>query len=208
MWAAWLSFAPSLAEATGGGGATPGFRSRAGGCPLRRRGRHRRCRRAGDRSSRCERGRTDRRGRDARRSRRPPPLLGIATGEEAAHIAYPDGPALPALPGEIRSVEVMVRNDGNELWQATGANPVMLSYHLYDASGHLIAWDGLRTTLPFDISPGYDGALALRVALPARTGTYSIKPDLIRDGRAWFSSLGTPQSAFPLRVTSDLDATY
>ena len=137
-----------------------------------------------------------------------PPLLGIATGEEAAHIAYPDGPALPALPGEIRSVEVMVRNDGNELWQATGANPVMLSYHLYDADGHLIAWDGLRTTLPFDISPGYDGALALRVALPARTGTYSIKPDLIRDGRAWFSSLGTPQSAFPLRVTSDLDATY
>src|SRR5438309_6987688 len=137
-----------------------------------------------------------------------PPLLGIATGEEAGHIAYPDGPALPALPGEIRSVEVMVRNDGNELWQATGANPVMLSYHLYDASGHLIAWDGLRTTLPFDISPGYDGALALRVALPARTGTYSIKPDLIRDGRAWFSSLGTPQSAFPLRVTSDLDATY
>src|SRR5438270_1559828 len=128
--------------------------------------------------------------------------------QTAATIDHPVGPELPAAPGETRDVEVMVRNDGNAVWEANGANAVKLSYHLYDVSGKLLAWDGLRTTLPHDITPGYAGALALRVALPAATGTYSVKPDLIRDGQAWFSATGAQTSAFPLRVTTALDAGY
>jgi stage II sporulation protein D len=123
-------------------------------------------------------------------------------------IAVPDGPALPASPGETRSLEVLVRNEGSATWEATGTNAVKLSYHLYDAMGKLVAWDGLRTTLPHDIVPGYNGAVSLRVALPSRTGVYSIKPDLLRDGQAWFSSAGTAPNAIPLRVTADLDAGY
>ena len=126
----------------------------------------------------------------------------------AETIAVPDGPELPASPGETRSVEVLVRNDGSATWPAAGSSAVKLSYHLYDAVGKLLAWDGLRTTLPYDIAPGYNGALSLRVALPAKTGVYSIKPDLLRDGQAWFSAAGAVASAIPLRVTADLDAGY
>jgi peptidoglycan hydrolase-like amidase len=126
----------------------------------------------------------------------------------AASIDRPDGPELPAAPGETRSIEVMVRNEGNVTWEANGSGRVMLSYHLYDEAGKLLAWDGLRTTLPHDISPGYSGPLALSVALPTTTGTYSVKPDLIRDGQAWFSATGAHASAFPLRVTTALDASY
>src|SRR5438270_13095406 len=71
-----------------------------------------------------------------------------------------------------------------------------------------MAWDGLRTLLPFDIGPGFAGVLSMKVALPIRTGTYSVRPDLIREGKAWFSSAGSPPSGFPLRVTADLDADY
>jgi peptidoglycan hydrolase-like amidase len=123
-------------------------------------------------------------------------------------IALPDGPALPASPGETRSLEVLVRNEGSATWEAAGTNAVKLSYHLYDALGKLVSWDGLRTTLPYDILPGYNGAVSLRVALPSRTGVYSIKPDLLRDGQAWFSTAGARLSAIPLRVTADLDAGY
>src|SRR5439155_638829 len=126
----------------------------------------------------------------------------------AETIAVPAGPELPASPGETRSVEVLVRNDGSATWPAAGSSAVKLSYHLYDAMGKLLAWDGLRTTLPYDIAPGYNGALSLRVALPAKTGVYSIKPDLLRDGQAWFSAAGAVASAIPLRVTADLDAGY
>jgi len=130
------------------------------------------------------------------------------TTDQTKAIAYPEGPELPASPGETRSVDVLIRNEGNATWEAAGANAVKLSYHLYDVTGKLLAWDGLRTTLPYDISPGFGSALALRVALPARTGVYSIKPDLLRDGQAWFSSAGAVASAIPLRVTADLDAGY
>ncbi|HEV8469943.1 MAG TPA: SpoIID/LytB domain-containing protein [Candidatus Limnocylindria bacterium] len=130
------------------------------------------------------------------------------TTDQTEAITYPDGPELPASPGETRSVDVLIRNEGNANWEAAGANAVKLSYHLYDVTGKLLAWDGLRTTLPYDISPGFGSALALRVALPARTGVYSIKPDLLRDGQAWFSSAGAVASAIPLRVTADLDAGY
>ena len=126
----------------------------------------------------------------------------------AETITVPDGPGLPASPGETRSVEVVVRNEGSATWMAAGSSAVKLSYHLYDATGKLLAWDGLRTTLPYDIAPGYNGALSLRVALPPKTGVYSIKPDLLRDGQAWFASAGAAANALPLRVTADLDAGY
>ena len=131
-----------------------------------------------------------------------------ASAPAATYVAHPIGPEVPAAPGETRTVDVVVRNDTVSAWDATGTNPVELSYHLYDSSGGLMAWDGLRTLLPFDIRPGFAGVLSMKVALPIRTGTYSVRPDLIREGKAWFSSAGSPPSGFPLRVTADLDADY
>ena len=74
-----------------------------------------------------------------------------ASAPAATYVAHPIGPEVPAAPGETRTVDVVVRNDTVSAWDATGPNPVELSYHLYDSSGGLMAWDGLRTLLPFDI---------------------------------------------------------
>jgi peptidoglycan hydrolase-like amidase len=125
-----------------------------------------------------------------------------------AYIAEPDGPWRPAAPGETRSIEVVVNNESDAIWDARGGDAVKLSYHLYDATGKLLAWDGLRTALPHDIVPGAGGLLPLQVALPTWTGTYMVKPDLIREGKTWFSATAPVSSGFPLRVTTDLDAGY
>src|SRR6266851_2244218 len=62
----------------------------------------------------------------------------------AAHRSASDtaDPA-PARPGEVASLAVTLRNLGVETWPAAGPGVVRLSYHLYDASGALVAWDGL-----------------------------------------------------------------
>ncbi len=131
-----------------------------------------------------------------------------ADAAPSTYIARPDGPELPAAPGETRAVEVIIRNDAKETWEASGPDAVKLSYHLYDAAGKLLAWDGLRTALPYDVAPGQGGVVSMQVALPPKTGTYSVRPDLIRDGKAWFSSTGKAATTFAMKVTGELDAAY
>ena len=131
-----------------------------------------------------------------------------STVKASTAIAYPDGPALPWSPGETSSIDVMLNNDTGATWTAAGADAMRLSYHLYDASGGLLAWDGLRTMLPFDVLPGQRETVALTVAVPSRTGTYAVKPDLIREGKTWLSATGAKVDPISLRVTAQLDAGY
>ena len=131
----------------------------------------------------------------------------IAT-DPSSYITRPQGPDRPANPGETRDVALILRNDASETWDASGPNAVKLSYHLYDAVGRLIAWDGLRTALPHDVAPGESATALLKVALPLWTGTYAVKADLIRDGKAWFAAGGKAPITFPMKVSGDLDAEY
>jgi peptidoglycan hydrolase-like amidase len=124
--------------------------------------------------------------------------------ERAAYVGYPDA----ARPGEDRIIAVAVRNEGNVKWETTGDHPVKLSYHLYDATGALISWDGFRSALPYDLPPGGAEVVPMRIGVPSLTGIYTVKPDLIRDGKSWFSAQGAAPGQFKLRVTSDLDAGY
>jgi stage II sporulation protein D len=111
-------------------------------------------------------------------------------------------------PSELTTVAVTVRNLGDDTWAAEGAARVRLSYHLYDARGALVEWDGLRTELPHQIGPGAAEIVAMRISAPGLTGAYTVKPDLIRDGISWFSAAEAPAGSVALRVTTDLDAGY
>src|SRR3954462_9210217 len=85
-------------------------------------------------------------------------------------------------PRELTTVNVTLRNIGDAVWNANGDRAVRLSYHLYDPSGALQTWDGLRTELPHDMEPGSFETIAMRFAAPPVTGAYTVSPDLIRDG--------------------------
>lgn len=128
------------------------------------------------------------------------------TSSTVSYIGYPSG---PAGPGETVTIPVAVRNRDTVSWQASGEQAVKLSYHLYDAAGRVVVWDGPRSTLPTDLPSGGGDVVPMTVTVPALTGIYTVKPDLVRDGLGWFSSIpGAAPGSFPLRVTTDLDAGY
>ncbi len=114
----------------------------------------------------------------------------------------------PMAPGETRAIAVTVRNQGNDAWERTGDHAVRLAYHLYDSTGTLVVWDGPRSSIPSDVAPGGDATVAMQLTAPSLTGVYTVRPDLIREGQAWFSASDAAAGTFALRVTTDFDAGY
>jgi len=107
------------------------------------------------------------------------------------------GVTLPALLGATTyTVNVPVSNSGAAAWNATGANRVDLGYHWTDASGQVVVWDGARTPLPADVPAGGSATVAATVTTPAAIGSYTLTLDLVREGVAWFGSLG----GLPLQI--------
>src|SRR5438477_7855865 len=96
--------------------------------------------------------------------------------QTAVYTGYPQG---PLAPGETHAIPVAIRNQGDDTWERTGAHAVKLAYHVYDAGGTLVTWDGLRSALPSDVAPGSDATVAMVLTAPLVTGIYTIKPDLI-----------------------------
>jgi len=111
-------------------------------------------------------------------------------------------------PDQHVALPTLVTNVGTTLWSSSGASPVLIAYHLYDASGNLLRWDGLRTPLGADVPPGTSRAVPVDVLAPHLPGSYRVRVDLVREGVAWFSSRGSPAPATPLRVPSMLGASY
>jgi peptidoglycan hydrolase-like amidase len=133
-----------------------------------------------------------------------------AVSETSSTVSYIGYPSEPARPGATVTIPVAVRNRDAAAWTATGREAVKLSYHVYDAAGRVVAWDGLRSVLPADLPVGGGEVIPMTIAVPNLTGIYTVKPDLVRDGNGagWFSSHGAPAGSFALRVTADLDAGY
>jgi peptidoglycan hydrolase-like amidase len=122
--------------------------------------------------------------------------------------SYGFASALSAYWGEQKSVPVTVTNTGNVPWNATGANPIDLSYHLLDASGNVVLWDGARALLGGDLAPGASRAIPLTVTAPTANGTYTLAVEMVREGSGWFSQLGAPAATIALPVTSGLNGGY
>ena len=67
---------------------------------------------------------------------------------------YSPPASISAIPGQTASVDVRLHNTSDRTWDASGPHPFALSYHLEDASGKPLTYDGLRTPLPVDVAPG------------------------------------------------------
>jgi hypothetical protein len=105
-----------------------------------------------------------------------------------------------ARAGETRTLVISVTNTGNITWNATGANPVTVGYHLFDSQGRMVLWDGTRAQLASDLRPGESRALTLTYVAPA-AGSYSLNTEAVREGIAWFSAYGAPAAATALTVS-------
>lgn len=109
------------------------------------------------------------------------------------------------LPASLVSTyNIRVQNLSNFAW---GPN-VNVSYHLFDAAGTAVVWDGLRTSLS-GMAVNEVRTIAVKVQAPSAIGTYTIRYDIVQEGVAWFSDRGmqTPVRTFAT-VTPTYGATY
>jgi SpoIID/LytB domain protein len=141
--------------------------------------------------------------------------LGSATSRIPATVAaityaagFTGAALAPAYFSEAKSVQLTVTNTGNQPWIASGPNPVNLSYHLLDGNGSALVWDGPRTPLGGDIAVGASRQLTIGYTAPTTAGTYTLVVDLVREGVAWFGSLGSQPFRQSFSVTSGLNAGY
>ena len=114
----------------------------------------------------------------------------------------------PAYFGETKTIQVTVTNTGNQPWSVSGANPVDLSYHLFDQNGNAVIWDGPRMPLGADIPIGGSKQFTIGYTAPSTAGTYTLVVDLVREGVSWFQFLGSNPFRQSFAVTSGLLAGY
>ncbi len=96
--------------------------------------------------------------------------------------------------GAITAASVSFTNTGSLLWQAAPPNAVRLSHHWRSGScpgTSYVVWDGPRSNLPSNISPGGTvSSLSINVTAPSTPGSYCLVYDVVREGVTWFSNQG------------------
>lgn len=116
----------------------------------------------------------------------------------AAAIEMPVGPGrLECTFGDIIELNIRVKNLGSSTW-STGRTrqPDFVSYHWEVPTGESLEHEGLRTPLPCPVIPGESVAVRMKVSVTAPGEEAVLAVDMVREGEAWFSDLGTT----PLRV--------
>ena len=137
------------------------------------------------------------------------PLRTATTVAAATYaVSYTIAASTNVFLGESRTLPVTVINSGNVPWNAAGANPIDVAYHIIDASGGVVVWDGARTAIGTDLLPGQARTLNVGYTAPGAIGTYTLAIDTVREGIAWFSGLGSPAANAPLVVTSGFNGGY
>ncbi len=120
--------------------------------------------------------------------------LRLLSSKEATWLqaTFDQVPSTMTIPeGDVRPVELTVRNTGMLTWPDSGRNPVHVSYHWYKPDGQtVVAWDGARTKLPEDVDAGGKVSLSATVYASVPPGTYVLEWDVVQEHIAWFSTLG------------------
>jgi SpoIID/LytB domain protein len=137
-----------------------------------------------------------------------PLRMSAAVAPATYSAAYAISATTSVLLGEQRTLAVTVTNSGNVPWTAAGANPINLSYHIFDSAGNVVVWDGARTGIVTDLAPGQARSINVAYTAPTSIGTYTLAIDTVREGVAWFSSLGSPYARTSLVVTSGFNGGY
>ena len=125
------------------------------------------------------------------------PVLVVSVVVPPLSAAYSAPATVNGSVNSMVTVPVTITNAGSATWQPGAFNA---SYHLYVPSGAVFVWDGVRTALPAAVAPGQTVTLGLIVKMPAGTGTYLLRFDVVQEGVAWFSGQGVPMGSATLEV--------
>lgn len=108
-----------------------------------------------------------------------------------------------AVAGELLKLPVVLKNLSPQIWTSSHHNPIVLSYHWFDAAGGMVLFEGDRTPLPvLELRPGGSVRVSMRVLAPATPGLYKLVLLPVQEGRAWFDQYGFIPEKLDLLVQS------
>lgn len=107
-------------------------------------------------------------------------------------------------PGATERLRVEVTNTGREAWPVTADAScgciVHLSWHLRDARGRPVRYEGTRAALGRPVGPGTSVAVDLPVTAPIAPGEYRLDVTLVQERVGWFEDRGVRPAVVRLRV--------
>lgn len=102
---------------------------------------------------------------------------------------------------EALDLRFQVKNISGSDWPGTGKESVKLSYHWKDENNEYSLFEGSRSELPGNLSPGDAATVQLSIQAPGNPGDYTLEIDPVYEGHGWFSLKGSPPLQFPVTVT-------
>jgi len=104
---------------------------------------------------------------------------------------------------EKATMQVTVKNIGNELWpikgiDEKGTNCVGLGFHWLDSTGKAIQ-EG-RTPLPNALMPESSVTLDVNVQAPSKPGDYTLRFSMVQEQVAWFYDKGAAPFIVKVKV--------
>jgi hypothetical protein len=114
--------------------------------------------------------------------------------------------AVMAMPADEKvTLDVVVANQGNQVWKGDVFRPVRLSYHWLDANGEMAVFDGERSPLPEGgIPAGQTIVTNMTVVAPSSPGNYSLVLTLVQEGVSWFEEIGFETASCAIVVKEQL----
>lgn len=102
------------------------------------------------------------------------------------------------------NIRVKVKNITPFVWpskgQPDGQYKINLAYHWLDMGDRAVVLDGLRTSLPYDISPNEEVILNALVATPNSEGEYILELDMVQEGVSWFKDKGSKTTRIHMKI--------
>ncbi|MDE2869049.1 MAG: hypothetical protein OXR64_08255 [Chloroflexota bacterium] len=112
-------------------------------------------------------------------------LAALNDGLDAVYTVHP---AQPQTPGASTSVQLTVKNTGDDTWAAGGARAVTVGLRWADSHNPSTRATPAPVSLSDDVASGGSVTTDIAVQMPAVPGPFRLQPDL-RVGGEWFTAL-------------------
>ena len=120
--------------------------------------------------------------------------------EFIASIDYHGG-KIETKPSKTILIPISVTNKSIVTWDSGDKDhPVFISYHLFSATGEMMEYDNIRTSLNKKIGTDDSVIVDLMVHAPSKKGDYYLEVDIVKEKVAWFKNKGSKTILIPLTI--------
>jgi hypothetical protein len=111
-----------------------------------------------------------------------------------------------AAAGARLNIKITITNTGDTLWlsgQTVRAGIVMPGVRIIDELGTIVSELHGQPMLPRSVVPGQSVSLAIQFTAPDKTGSYTLKIDLVDQHICWFEERGSHPLSLSFEVKGD-----